>query len=70
MTADDDAADNAVRAQYEAYPYPARDPGDEAQRLITGSPSHLLEIEHFVFAGGRVGGAAGAGGFRALVAGG
>ena len=47
MTADDDAADNAVRAQYEAYPYPARDPGDEAQRLITGSPSHLLEIEHF-----------------------
>ncbi|MBT7284823.1 MAG: methyltransferase domain-containing protein [Rhodospirillaceae bacterium] len=70
MTADDDAADNAVRAQYEAYPYPARDPGDEAQRLIPGSPSHLLEIEHFVFAGGRVGGAAGAGGFRALVAGG
>jgi SAM-dependent methyltransferase len=44
--------DAKVRAQYEAYPYPARDPGDEAHRLITGSPSHLLEIEHFVLAGG------------------
>jgi SAM-dependent methyltransferase len=56
--------DRAVRAQYEAYPYPARDPADEAHRLITGSPSHILEIEHFVFAGGR------AGDLRALVAGG
>lgn len=42
-----------VRAQYEAYPYPARDPRDEAKRLITGSPSHLLEIGHYVFAGRR-----------------
>jgi SAM-dependent methyltransferase len=40
-----------VRAQYEAYPYPARDPRDEARRLIVGSPSQLREIEHYVFAG-------------------
>lgn len=40
-----------VRAQYEAYPYPARDPADEKMRLITGSPSHVLEVDHFVFGG-------------------
>ena len=61
---DDGGGDGTVRRQYEAYPYPARDPGDEARRLITGSPSHILEIEHFVCAGGR------AGNLRALVAGG
>lgn len=42
-----------VRAQYEAYPYPARDPEDERKRLITGSPSHVLEIDHFLFQGRR-----------------
>lgn len=42
-----------IAAQYEAYPYPARDPGDESKRLITGSPSHPLEIDHFLFAGRR-----------------
>ena len=42
-----------VQAQYEAYPYPARDPRDEARRLITGSPSHLLEIDHYLHAGRR-----------------
>ena len=42
-----------VRAQYEAYPYPARDPADERKRLIAGSPSHLLEINHYLFAGRR-----------------
>ena len=42
-----------VEAQYEAYPYPARDPRDEAKRLITGSPSHLDEINHYLFAGRR-----------------
>lgn len=41
----------AVHAQYESYPYPARDPGDEAARLITGSPSHLLEISHYLHRG-------------------
>lgn len=44
-------SDDAVRRQYEAYPYPPRDPADEAGRLITGSPSHLLEIDHYLFAG-------------------
>ncbi|WP_375554714.1 class I SAM-dependent methyltransferase [Roseovarius mucosus] len=42
-----------VKAQYEAFPYPARDPADEAKRLITGSPSHVLEIDHFLFQGRR-----------------
>ncbi len=55
-----------VRAQYEAYPYPPRDPRDEAKRLIEGSPSHLLEINHYVFAGRRDFREP----FRALVAGG
>ena len=40
-----------VRAHYEAYPYPERDPADEAKRLITGSPSHILEVNHYVFGG-------------------
>jgi len=44
---------SGVQAQYEAYPYPARDPEDERRRLITGSPSHVLEIDHFVFEGQR-----------------
>ena len=35
-----------VRDQYEAYPYPARDPRDEAKRLITGSPSFPVEMDH------------------------
>ena len=55
-----------VRDQYEAYPYPARDPKDERKRLIAGSPSNLVEIDHYVFAGrGDF-----AKPFRALVAGG
>ena len=37
----DKIADARVRDQYEAYPYPARDPRDEAKRLITGSPSDI-----------------------------
>lgn len=44
---------DAVQAQYEAYPYPTRDPKDEAKRLVTGSPSHPVEIDHFVFGGAR-----------------
>lgn len=52
--------------QYEAYPYPARDPADEAKRLIEGSPSHLLEINHYLFAGARDFRRP----FRALIAGG
>jgi SAM-dependent methyltransferase len=61
--------DDAVRAQYEGYPYPARDPADEARRLVIGSPSHLDEINHYLFAGARSFGA-GAPSFRALIAGG
>ncbi|MCC6468928.1 MAG: class I SAM-dependent methyltransferase [Alphaproteobacteria bacterium] len=57
---------DAVRAQYEAYPYPARDPRDEAKRLVTGSPSDLREIDHYLFAGKRDWKQK----FRALVAGG
>jgi len=57
---------DALIEQYEAYPYPARDPADEAKRLIEGSPSHLLEINHYIFAGGRDFRQP----FRALVAGG
>ncbi|MEQ9812673.1 MAG: class I SAM-dependent methyltransferase [Azospirillaceae bacterium] len=59
------AAGDAVRRQYEAYPYPARDPKDEAKRLVTGSPSHLDELTHHLFAG-RIS----ADPFRVLVAGG
>lgn len=57
---------DAVKAQYEALPYPARDPADETKRLIEGSPSHPLEIDHFLFQGRRDWSKP----FRALVAGG
>ena len=55
-----------VKRQYEAYPYPERDPADEASRLIEGSPSHPVEIDHFLFGGRRDWTRP----FRALVAGG
>lgn len=44
---------NTVREQYEAYPYPERDPRDEKKRLILGSPSLPQEIDHYVFGGQR-----------------
>ncbi len=46
-----DATDTQLAAQYEAYPYPERDPRDEKKRLIIGSPSHLREIDWWVFKG-------------------
>lgn len=55
-----------VREQYEAYPYPERDPAEEASRLITGSPSNPVELDHFVFGGKRDWSKP----FRVLVAGG
>lgn len=55
-----------VKRQYEAYPYPERDPADEAKRLIEGSPSHPVEIDHYLFGGRRDWTRP----FRALVAGG
>src|SRR5580698_6611809 len=61
-----DHADARLQAQYEAYPYPQRDPRDEAKRLITGSPGHLLEVDHWVFGGSRPASRP----LRALVAGG
>jgi SAM-dependent methyltransferase len=44
-----DALDAGLAAQYEAYPYPRRDPADERRRLVVGSPSHLREIDYWVF---------------------
>ncbi|CAH2600450.1 3-demethylubiquinone-9 3-methyltransferase [Rhodovastum atsumiense] len=44
-----DATDDRLAAQYEAYPYPQRDPREEAKRLIVGSPSHLREVDWWVF---------------------
>jgi SAM-dependent methyltransferase len=61
-----DATDARLAAQYEAYPYPRRDPRDEARRLIVGSPGHLREIDHWVFGACRPPSAP----LRALVAGG
>lgn len=58
--------DKAVKRQYEALPYPPRDPKEEAARLIEGSPSHLDELNHYLFAGKRDFSRP----FRALVAGG
>ena len=55
-----------VAAQYEAYPYPERDPAEETRRLLTGTPSDPLEIDHFLFGGKRDWSKP----FRALVAGG
>ncbi len=55
-----------VADQYEAYPYPSRNPQDEKTRLIDGSPSNLKEVDHYVFAGSRDFRLP----FRALVAGG
>lgn len=42
-----------MQAQYEAYPYPERDPKDEAKRLITGSPSWPVEMDHWIWGGSR-----------------
>ena len=44
-----DATDAQLAEQYEAYPYPRRDPREEAKRLVVGSPGHLLEVDHWVF---------------------
>jgi SAM-dependent methyltransferase len=61
-----DATDQRLADQYEAYPYPRRDPRDEAKRLIVGSPSHLREIDHWIFGAVRPASRP----LRALVAGG
>ncbi|MEO1469078.1 MAG: class I SAM-dependent methyltransferase [Pseudomonadota bacterium] len=61
-----DPPDDLVAAQYETFPYPARDPAEEATRLVEGSPSHPVEIDHMLFGGRRDWSRP----FRALVAGG
>ena len=70
MTLDDkniqENADAVIRSQYEVHPYPPRDPDDERRRLITGSPRHIHEINHYVFGGKRDFSKP----FRALIAGG
>lgn len=43
--------DHLVARHYETLPYPARNPKDEAKRLIEGSPSCLPEIRHWIFGG-------------------
>lgn len=43
----------SVKEQYEAFPYPERDPEAERTRLITGSPSHPVEMDHYLFGGAR-----------------
>jgi SAM-dependent methyltransferase len=48
-----DATDSQLAGQYEAYPYPPRDPRDEAKRLVIGSPSHLREVDYWVFGANR-----------------
>ena len=63
---DSETRDCLVQSQYESYPYPERDPADERKRLITGSPSNIPEINHYVFGGRRDLSTS----FNALVAGG
>jgi SAM-dependent methyltransferase len=48
-----DETDARLAAHYEAYPYPQRDPRDEAKRLIVGSPGLLTEVDHWVFGAAR-----------------
>jgi SAM-dependent methyltransferase len=55
-----------VRTQYEALPYPARDPADEKRRLLRTWLDDLPMINHYCFAGRQSFDR----GFRALVAGG
>ncbi|SFM12434.1 class I SAM-dependent methyltransferase [Shimia aestuarii] len=43
----------SITEQYDTYPYPARDPKDERKRLVRGSPSHPVEMDHFLFGGKR-----------------
>lgn len=55
-----------LKAQYEALPYPHRDPADERSRVIMTQLDRLPAINHFVFGGNFERSSA----FRALVAGG
>jgi 2-polyprenyl-3-methyl-5-hydroxy-6-metoxy-1,4-benzoquinol methylase len=55
-----------VRSLYEEYPFPLRDPQDEARRLMVAEQESLGKLNHFCFGGRQSFGD----GFRVLVAGG
>ena len=38
-----------VRAQYEAYPFPLRDPRDESRRLVITEQDCLGKLNHYCF---------------------
>jgi 2-polyprenyl-3-methyl-5-hydroxy-6-metoxy-1,4-benzoquinol methylase len=57
---------SSVRAQYEAYPFPLRDPNDETKRLVVAEQECLGKLNHFCFGGRQSFGKS----FRVLVAGG
>ena len=69
MSAHDDTPSNyapVVRAQYEEFPFPMRDPRDENRGLIVAEQDSLGKINHYCFGGRENFG----NGFRVLVAGG
>ncbi|HUT59312.1 MAG TPA: methyltransferase [Phycisphaerae bacterium] len=66
MPKDESDITRTVRSQYEALPYPPRDPQDETRRLIPTSLDHLSLINHYCFRGRQDFRK----GFRVLVAGG
>ena len=43
--------DRQVRAQFEAYPYPPLGEGGAGGRDVLNSPSHLIEISHYLWGG-------------------
>ncbi len=53
MAHQNDLQDVGLARQYEVYPYPERDLKEETKRLLIGSPSHLNEIDYWVFGGFR-----------------
>lgn len=55
-----------VKNQYDALPYPARNPADEGKRLVLTWLDDLPMVNHYCFAGRQTF----ANGIRALVAGG
>jgi len=69
MSEHDDTPSNyapRVRAQYEDFPFPLRDPRDESKRLVVTDQDSLGKLNHYCFAGRQSFG----NGFRVLVAGG
>lgn len=66
MPVNDDNPVSKVRDQYEALPYPARDPADDRQRLVQTWLDDLPMVNHYCFAGRQ----SFRNGFRVLVAGG